>query len=237
MKKMKAIIITMMLLSVRIAFSQVGVNTNSPTKALDVNGEAKVRNLPLSTSDNNFKVSTDSEGNLYKIKIVQGTVGDVKSGMETADHDGWYLLNGRAVTTLSATAKANAAAIGLTATLPNIADRMIKTKATAQSVGTQGGANTITLTQSNIPIYSVTTTTSSAGAHNHTWQDEYMAYGSSGIEAANSDYNHNIPTTTRTTSTDGNHTHTAAASTGGSSQALSVLPQYVVVNMFIYLGK
>ena len=46
------------------AFSQVGINTTSPTKDLDINGEARVRNLPLA-SDFNF-VTANGFGDLRK---------------------------------------------------------------------------------------------------------------------------------------------------------------------------
>lgn len=47
---MKKLIITLLLIS-SIGFSQVGINTTTPTKMLDVNGELRVRSLTKGTTE------------------------------------------------------------------------------------------------------------------------------------------------------------------------------------------
>lgn len=48
------------------SFSQIGINTNDPTKTLDVNGEARVRTLPIGNATDELLVA-DSNGNVKKI--------------------------------------------------------------------------------------------------------------------------------------------------------------------------
>jgi hypothetical protein len=48
------------------SFSQIGVNTNNPTKTLDVNGEARVRTLPQGNATDELLVA-DSQGNVRKV--------------------------------------------------------------------------------------------------------------------------------------------------------------------------
>ncbi|MGV1003123.1 hypothetical protein ACTS9U_17335 [Empedobacter falsenii] len=50
-------------------YSQVGINTNNPERALDVNGNLKVRELNNKTSDSNYNriLITDNEGNIETV--------------------------------------------------------------------------------------------------------------------------------------------------------------------------
>jgi hypothetical protein len=64
---MKKIICLYVLVLFNVSFSQVGIGTTSPTKDLDVNGEMRVRTLPLQNLSNSSLLSTDINGNLGKI--------------------------------------------------------------------------------------------------------------------------------------------------------------------------
>ena len=106
------------------------------------------------------------------------TPGDIKSGFQTTDHAGWILLDGRAISTLTATQQAAAATLGFTANLPNGDKCSIRMDAAA-ALGAVGGSAKIT--QANLPAINtansgvITTsghdagavTSSSAGAHQH----------------------------------------------------------------------
>ncbi|WP_312511720.1 C-type lectin domain-containing protein [Chryseobacterium culicis] len=48
------------------AYAQVGINTNTPTKTLDINGELRTRSLPQGTAADDI-LSTDTNGNVRKI--------------------------------------------------------------------------------------------------------------------------------------------------------------------------
>jgi hypothetical protein len=60
--------------------------------------------------------------------------GDIKSSVSTADHDGWYLLNGRNISALPVNAQAIAVNLGFTTALPDSGDRMIKGKNNAETL-------------------------------------------------------------------------------------------------------
>ncbi|MEZ4857881.1 MAG: hypothetical protein R2781_03650 [Flavobacteriaceae bacterium] len=49
-----------------ITIAQVGINTTAPTKHLDINGELRVRDLPVANSSLNL-ITSDSQGNMGKI--------------------------------------------------------------------------------------------------------------------------------------------------------------------------
>jgi hypothetical protein len=183
------------------------------------------------------------------------TNGDVKQGFQTTDHQGWVLLNGRAVSTLTVTQQAVAAQLGFTANLPN-GDKCSIRMDPGAALGIVGGSQKIT--QANLPAINtansgvITTsgydpgavTTSSAGAHTHN-VTYYRATGSN----IGSDPGTNSDTTnasTKATASSGahthtidmpNHTHTVAAhahSLGGSGTDYYV--KAIVANFFVFLG-
>lgn len=53
-------------------------------------------------------------------EVIGAFKGDLKISYITADHAGWYICNGRALTTLPVNAKAQAIASGFTTVLPNV---------------------------------------------------------------------------------------------------------------------
>lgn len=101
------------------------------------------------------------------VTLATYSFGDLKSGMQTSDHNGWVRLNGRLKSTLTPTQQLQATALGIGANLPDATNAYL-----VQNGGTIGavtGANTVTLTQANLPLYNLpTTTTSSSGSHSHT---------------------------------------------------------------------
>lgn len=98
--------------------------------------------------------------------------GDIMQSFQAADHDGWYLLDGRAVSTLPALAKTAAAALGFTTSLPDSRDRVLKAKNASEALAATGGANSISIAKANLPNTSlsgtIAATLASAGAHTHT---------------------------------------------------------------------
>jgi microcystin-dependent protein len=236
MKNTYIIAILLSIMSSQIVFAQVGINTESPTRTLDVNGDMRVRSLPsTTTTSDKSMLSVDTNGNINSIKSVSGKVGDVKHGLETADHNGWYLMNGRAVSTLPATAQTGAGTLGIS-TLPNMTDRMIRTQ-TTETVGSLGGANSNTLSQANMPAYTtVSKSTTQSCNHTHSFGDLYEWPAAWSYQPGYS-YGHNLYANHRTTSAAGNHAHSVTAPTGGSGQPLNIVPEFLAVNTFIYLGQ
>lgn len=101
-------------------------------------------------------------------------VGDIKYSFSTGDHDGWYLLDGRAVSGLSPSAKISATELGFTTNLPDTRDRVLQGKADSEVLGNKGGSNTLSIVKANLPNISLSGTisgTSGSGgaAHTHTF--------------------------------------------------------------------
>jgi microcystin-dependent protein len=235
--KTKILSLSIMLLITAYSFAQVGVNVASPTKMLDVNGELRVRTLPDGNTSQ-LILASDNDGNLYKVNIPQKLpeIGDIKDSYQTSDHAGWYLLNGRAITSLSATAQANAATLGFSANIPNFTDRYSKTASMVSSIGVASGSSSYTLTQANMPSFTLSGTTSTNGAHTHTATDNVAGrwYGGEGLRGFSG------PAVelwvTQTTSTSANHTHSLTLNSNGGGQAISLAPAYIALNAFVYLG-
>ncbi|SDR04149.1 hypothetical protein SAMN05421664_3251 [Chryseobacterium soldanellicola] len=237
MKKTYILALLFIIISCQIVFAQVGVNTNSPTRTLDVNGEMRVRSLPTTATTNDKSLlSVDGNGNINSIKTVSGKVGDVKHGLETTDHNGWYLMNGRATSVLPPAAQAGASTLGISS-LPNMTDRMIRTQA-SETVGSLGGANSNTISQANMPAYTtVSNNTTQNGNHTHSFADLYEQLNAAWSYRPGYSYGHNLYANRRATSYIGDHTHSVAASTGGSGVPLNIVPEFLAVNTFIYLGQ
>ncbi|AZA50273.1 hypothetical protein EG346_19765 [Chryseobacterium carnipullorum] len=225
--------------------AQVGINTASPTKTLDVNGNMRIRNVnPMAGSS---VLTLDSNGNIYKADGVKlsPALGEIKYGMQKTDHAGWYLLDGRATATISSVIARNNAITLYGSVLHDSRNRYLKY--TGGSVGTVGGNNTYNLTQSNMPSYSVISgITGSAGNHDHTADDQYLDFpgttnsfsGTSTLSGGFANFYFTLTSTSSSTSTNiWNHSHTASGSTGGSGQAFSVEPAYITANVFVYLGQ
>jgi hypothetical protein len=97
--------------------------------------------------------------------------GDIKHSARTADHGGWYLLNGRAISTLPVNARNAAASLGFTANIPDATDRVLKTKTVTEVMAATGGVSTISIARANLPNINFSATlsgnTTAAGAHAH----------------------------------------------------------------------
>lgn len=161
-------------------------------------------------------------------------IGDVKNSFQSADHNGWYLLNGRAVTTLAVNPRAKATALGFAANLPDATDRYLKNTSGSDAITALAGADTFTLTQARLPNVNFTGTTNATANHTHTYTDNpattiNVAAGTNNPLAANNQLATNVITA-------GSHNHTISFSLGGSSQPVNFEPGNIITNVFIYLG-
>lgn len=149
------------------------------------------------------------------IAMWSGAIGSIPSG--------WFLCNGSNGT-------------------PDLRDRFIVGAGTTYSVGATGGANSVTLTESQLPAHThdITATTASAGAHTHTVSDPGHAHTFAGGVTVSNGYFPGGPilaggpSTTSAAVTGislasaGAHTHTitATASTTGGGTAHENRPPY-----------
>lgn len=205
------------ILSLSHLWAQVGVGTNTPhsSSMLEVQSTDKGILFPRMTSTQRmaigspanglhvFDTNTNSlwyyNGSFWVNSKAEASEGDVKSGIQTADHSGWVLLDGRALSTLSANQQAVAASLGITGNLPNATNAYLVQN--GGSMGAVSGSNTTTLTQANLPNVSFTGTASNAGGHSHTTDPAAVTSSSGGS------HSHTVDPASVNTSTNGNHTH------------------------------
>lgn len=173
----------------------------------------------------------------YKMDANIPSIGDIKYASTSTDHDGWYLLNGRAITTLTVTAQSNASNIGITGNLPNTENTFLKGKTGSETIGSITGNNSVTLTKTNLPNPTYSVTTQTTGAHTHTYLDRGSGQIQSTEGGLTRDIVDDIAAVSKTTSTAIDHTHTYTVSTGGSDTPIDITPLYLATNVFIYLGK
>lgn len=116
-----------------------------------------------------FDTNTNSawffDGSYWINYATQSKYGDVKSGIQSTDHDGWVLLDGCALNTLSATQQTVVSSLGLSGNLPDATDAYLVQNGSAMASVT--GSNTTTLSQANLPNTTFTGTSSNAGSHTH----------------------------------------------------------------------
>lgn len=171
-----------------------------------------------------------------KLSTKKPQVGDIKNGFQSADHNGWYLLNGRTVSTLAVNPRARAAALGFSVILPDATDRYLKNTSGSDNLGTASGSDTFTLVQANLPNVTFTGTTNMTGSHTHTYTDNPANATTNGVAAGTNNPISNTASVNDTTFSSGAHTHSLSF-TLGSSQAVSLKPDNIITNVFIYLGN
>lgn len=207
--------------------------------------------IVYNTASNGTNLNTVFPGLYYNdgqswIRLNPSTVkiGELKNSFATSDHNGWYLLNGRTISSLPATVQPRASALGLGSNLPDGSDLFLKGKTASESLAWQGGSKTITLTQANLPNINFTGTTNSAGTHNHN-MDSFIGMENIGllstslltlfITQAVAKETNIAPT--KTSNSSGSHTHPVSFNSGGTATPIEITPNYIATNIFIYLGN
>ncbi|WP_299008440.1 hypothetical protein [uncultured Tenacibaculum sp.] len=194
----------------------------------------------LSTNAQEVRV-IDNKGTIQTVS--KNTPGDIKYGIQTDDHHGWYLLDGRSVNDVRLPTNAQTVAIsffGTSGNLPNAADKVLKHphENGSQNIGDIGGSATTTLTRNNIPNYNLpTANTTTNGNHSHT------GFTVSGTQILSTPRHQDPPyyrvvtsSGVGNTSVNGNHNHTVTVNSGGNNEPIQRYQPYLVVNTFIYLG-
>lgn len=223
---MKKIIYTLLLFIGTQLNAQVGIGTNTPDNSamLEVQSSSKGLLFPRMTTVQRtgiaspasglhvFDTNTNSlwfyNGAFWVDYAAQAKYGDIKSGIQTTDHDGWVKLDGRLFSTLSASQQAVATALGLSNNLPNATEAYLVQN--GSSMGSVSGSNTTTLTQANLPIVNFTGTAANAGSHSHT--TDPAAFNSSSAGS----HSHTVDPAAVSSSTTGAHAHGGSTSSNGS---------------------
>lgn len=180
---MKTFLFSIIVLFISHVNAQVGIGTNSPDSSaiLDVSSTQRGLLFPRMTTAQRtsitspaaglhvFDTNTNSawffDGTYWVNYATQSKYGDVKSGIQSADHDGWVLLDGRALNTLSATQQTVVSSLGLSGNLPDATDSYLVQNGGAMASVT--GTNTTTLSQANLPNTTFTGSTNTTGSHIH----------------------------------------------------------------------
>lgn len=177
----------------------------------------------------------NSEGKLeeFNLEVNVNYIGDLKDSLQPSDHDGWVLLDGRLTTSLTPTQQSNASSLGIGLNIPDAEGKVFKMDSTLLS---EGGSDSVTLNQGNLPNVDFTGTTSSEGLHSHSYVDRgdssinasLLGIGISAIaDNTQSSY---------TTGSNGLHSHDVTISSGGSGDSIDIVNRYIGTNKFIYLG-
>lgn len=215
-------------LSIHAVEKRIGIGNNTPAYTVDVTGDVRVRNL----TGGNVKALSDGTLSIGP-KVAYGTV---KESLRPNDHNGWYKLDGRSISTLPAIAQSNASSIGLSGTLVNTNGRLMK----QGTPFVAGGSDTTTLTRANLPNVNLTGVTSTAAAHTHSVTNggNNFAQNAAGNAYIFRAGRGTVSGTTATTlPAVGAHSHTGTVNTGGSGTPLAILPQNISYSYFIYLGQ
>lgn len=174
-------------------------------------------------------------------------IGDIKQMAATkADHEGWVLLDGRLLSSLTSLQQNNAIALGFTTHIPNVTDTYIKITNGVET-GSITDGNEFRLSQDQLPNVSFTGTAASSGAHTHTYSDTYTPTVTLGLATnvlailpllnlvvAAPD---NLSAFTATTVNDGLHYHSLSIPSGGSDAPITQKPKFLSVNTYIFLGQ
>lgn len=216
--------------------STAGVLTTSPTQTIDVDGNIRVQTLNKVAG-----VISSAQGVLMHNPDFFD-VGDVKPSLMRADHDGWYLLDGRDITTLPQTAQNNASSIlGITTLLPNAAGRY--SMGTTAATGAVSGSSTATLVRANLPNVNLSYTTDAEAAHSHTMTYQRIRTTTS-FGGGNNIHVYWLAGAVvgggglfSRDSTSSGHNHTYTVSSGGTAAPINIQPAALNTNYFVYLGQ
>lgn len=194
--RIKFLIISIVILSqifVLKTQAQVGIGTTTPDNSamLEISSTDKGIIFPRMTSAQRIAITNPSAG-LHVFDTTVGTLwvfngtgwvnyatqakfGDIKSGIQANDHDGWIKLDGRSLNTITVTqGEVAKSLLGATATnLPNASDSYLVQK--SGTLGSVAGSNTLVLAQANLPNVSFTGTAANNGSHYHN-VDPAVAY-------------------------------------------------------------
>ena len=167
--------------------------------------------------------------------------GDVKYSELISDHDGWYLMNGRNISSISnVSAKEEASSI-FGSNLPDMDNKYMIADYSTGTRMTNVGQNNFTVSNSN--IQSATLTTTQNGNHSHLFTDYYSSIPSAAAAPTynytGSSYSTNFSPAAsliNQTSTEGQHTHDVSIGTASPS-SIDNRPVSKKIYAFVYLGE
>jgi hypothetical protein len=179
----------------------------------------------VATTDNNGRTGVTWKKISGNAPMSVINYGDVKTGFQTTDHNGWVKLNGRAKSTLSTTQQVQANALGIGTNLPNADNAFLVQN--GSTVGTVAGSNSITLAQNQLPNVTFT------------GQIAEVAHGAVIISSASGVFSR-VSGNSWGNASGGGSTETfnlnIPLNGGVTQQQINITPKSLSVNTFIYLG-
>lgn len=182
-------------------------------------------------------VSIDYVGVPVQTPTYSPVLGDVKTGLQTADHGGWILLNGRLKSSLTVTQQNIATSLGFSTNIPDATGAYLGQAAGV--LGTLTSSNTKTIIQANLPNVGLSGTTSTDGSHSHEIPINADPAGGT-FSVANGATQVSNGANDRFTYAAGSHSHTFTTTSingGVPQQSFNVTPLTLIVNTFLYLGS
>ncbi len=182
-----------------------------------------------------YKDITNNWEPLFNNNIINPAIGAIKHGMQTSDHSGWYILDGRSLTSMPAVAQAGASLVSITTNLPDVNDKYLKTSNGSDVIGSVFDGNV--LIKENIPNYNITSSDISSDVNNHRhsigWPSSSTHHTPGSVAGTGRDFvSNSLPTGYES------HSHSGATvSTNGSSTPIQMEPNYLATTIFIYLGQ
>jgi hypothetical protein len=163
-----------------------------------------------------------------------GTIGDLKSGAQPTDHNGWIKLDGRLKSTLTPNQQANATFFGVGANLPVGNGRAFIQGTILAQIGST------TITQANLPAVNLV-----GGSHAHAITDpghSHNIVGNANGATGGSQGTFTTVTGTQWSAITSNGTGISIQSSGNLSIPLggsgtAYTPAGIGCNQFIYLGN
>jgi hypothetical protein len=172
--------------------------------------------------------------------ISSNAFGDIKSGIQANDHNGWVILDGRPINSLTVTQQTVAASLGLSGNLPDANNAYLSQN--GSTLGNVSGTNNKNILQNQLPNVTLTGNTNIDGEHSHDLTVVYWrSNGNADIGAPGRGTDFDLNTTiTHQTDSQGAHSHTVTTSSingGVTQQSFDISPRTLSVNNFIYLGN
>jgi hypothetical protein len=168
--------------------------TNFISKGVLISGATAVNTSAITTLGNNGQILSVDPSAPGGIKWIDQTpvavgfnAGDTKFSYITLDHSGWYVLDGRSVSSLSPTAQAAATTLGWVSNVPDTRGKFSLAASATVGSGTNGGSNTIA--RANLPNVTLSGNTGTESqSHTHTTASYTIADTTDSEYATNSVY-------------------------------------------------
>jgi hypothetical protein len=168
----------------------LGIGTSTPNSSaiLDISSTTKGITFPRMTTEQRNAISSPTtglqvfdnttnsiwyfDGSTWVNSVSVASFGDVKTGFQSADHNGWVKLDGRLKSSLTSAQRTQATALSIGDNLPDASNAVLMQS--SGTLGTVAGSMSMTLAQNQLPniaplitVDNTIATMQNAGSHQH----------------------------------------------------------------------